>query len=48
MIMENTSELEAVMITIIPLANIEENRKFDVSLIRTLSRIIEVLPSLEI
>ena len=48
MIMENASELEAVMITIIPLANIEENHKFDVSLIRTLSRIIEVLPSVEI
>ena len=48
MIMENASEFEAVMITIIPLANIEENRKFDVALIRTLSRIIEVLPSLEI
>ena len=48
MIMENPLELGVTSNHIFPMANIEENRKFDRSLIQTLSKIIEVLPSLEV
>jgi hypothetical protein len=47
-IMESIPELKMGIMTSILIANIEEEKKFDISLIRTLAKIIEVLPSLEI
>jgi len=48
MIMDNIPEVHMHIIHIIPIANIEEEQKFDISLIQTIAKIIEVLPSLEV
>jgi hypothetical protein len=47
-IMESIPELKIGIMNSILIANIEEEKKFDSSLIQTLTKIIEVLPSLEI
>ena len=48
MIMDNVSEVPISFMRVIPLANIEEEQKFDSTLIQTLAKIIGALPSLEV
>ena len=48
MIMDNVSEVPIPFTRVIPLANIEEEQKFDRALIQFLSKIIGALPSLEV
>ena len=47
MIMDNISEVQIQIMRMIPIASIEDEQKFDSSLIQPLAKIIEVLPSLE-
>jgi hypothetical protein len=46
MIMGSISEMQILVVSL-PIANIEEDQKFDLSLLRLLAKIIEALPSLE-
>ena len=46
MIMDSIPEMQ-ILVMSFPIANIEEDQKFDISLLRSLAKIIEVLPSLE-
>ena len=48
MIMETIPEVKTRTVHVIQIANIEKEQKFDISLIQTMARIIEVLPNLEI
>jgi len=48
MIMETIPEVKTRTVHVIQIANIEKEQKFDVSLIQTMARIIEVLPNLEV
>ena len=48
MIMENVSEVQTQIAHMIPIANIENEQRFDSTLIRPLAKIIEVLPNLEV
>jgi hypothetical protein len=48
MIMGFFPELKGHMTRFIPITNIEEEQKFDSSLIQTMAKIIAVLPSLEV
>lgn len=48
MIMDNIPEVKMHAMYVIPIANIEEEQKFDSLLIQTIAKIIEVLPSFEV
>ena len=48
MIMETIPEVKTRTVHVIQIANIEKEQKFDVSLIQTMAKIIEVLPNLEV
>jgi hypothetical protein len=48
LIMDSLSGVQMQILGIIPIASLEEEQKFDVSFIRGLAKIIEVLPSLEV
>ena len=48
MIMENVSEVQTQIAHMIPIANIENEQRFDSALIRPLAKIIAVLPNLEV
>jgi uncharacterized membrane protein len=48
MIMGNIPELKVYITRFIPITNMEEEQKFDSSLIQTMAKIIAVLPSLEV
>jgi hypothetical protein len=48
MIMESIPEVKTRTMHFIQIANIEKEQKFDVSLIQTMAKIIEVLPNLEV
>jgi hypothetical protein len=48
MIMESIPTVNMRLSRVIPIVNIEDEQKFDRSLIQTLTRIIEALPSLEV
>ena len=48
MIMDNISEVLVQTVRMLPIANIENEQKFDVTLIQTIAKIIEVLPSLDV
>jgi len=47
-IMGGIPEVNMSIVQIIPIANIEDEQKFDSSLIQTMAKIIAVLPSLEV
>ena len=47
MIMDKIPEMQILVVSL-PIANIEEDQRFDFALLRSLARIIEVLPSLEL
>ena len=47
MIMDTIPEMQIFVVSL-PIANIEEDQRFDFALLRSLARIIEVLPSLEL
>jgi len=46
LIMDSIPEMQILVVSL-PIANIEEDQKFDLYLLRPLAKIIEVLPSLE-
>ena len=46
MIMDTIPEMQIFVVSL-PIANIDEDQKFDLSLLRPLTKIIEFLPSLE-
>jgi len=48
MIMGSIPEVKTRTVHVIRIANIEKEQKFDISLIRTMTKIIEVLPNLEV
>jgi hypothetical protein len=48
MIMDNVLEVRMQLAGAVPLVNIEEEKRFDSSLLRPLAKIIEALPSLEV
>jgi len=48
MIMDNISEVQIQIMRMIPIANIEDEQKFESALIQPLAKIIGVLPSLEV
>jgi len=48
MIMGSIPEVKTRTVHVIHVANIEKEQKFDISLIRTMAKIIEVLPNLEV
>jgi hypothetical protein len=48
MIMEGLPEVNMHMVHFISIANIEDEQKFDSSLIQTMAKVISVLPSLEV
>jgi len=48
MIMGSIPTVNMRLSRVIPIVNIEDEQKFDRSLIQTLTRIVEVLPSLEV
>jgi hypothetical protein len=48
MITAEISEVNVLITHFIPIANIEDEQKFDSSLIQTMAKSIEVLPSLEV
>ena len=48
MIMRSIPEVKTRTVHVIHIANIEKEQKFDVSLIQTMAKILEVLPTLEV
>jgi len=48
MIMDNVSEVPVQIMRVLPIINIENEQKFDSTLIQTIAKIIEVLPSLDV
>jgi len=48
MILNSIPEVKMLAMHVIPIANIEKEQKFDVSLIQTIVKIIEFLPRLEV
>ncbi len=48
MIMGTIPGVNMRLVRVIPIVNMEDEQKFDRSLIQTLARIIEILPSLEV
>jgi len=48
MIMGSIPEVKTRTVHVIRIVNIEKEQKFDISLIRTMAKIIEVLPNLEV
>jgi len=48
MIMRSIPEVKTRTVHAIHIANIEKEQKFDISLIQTMAKIIEVLPNLEV
>ena len=48
MIMGSIPEVNTRTVHVIHIANIEKEQKFDVSLIQTMAKIIEILPNLEV
>ena len=46
--MRSIPEVKTRTLHAIHIANIEKEQKFDISLIRTMAKIIEVLPNLEV
>ena len=48
MIMEGLPEVNMHMVHFISIANMEDEQKFDSSLIQTMAKVISVLPSLEV
>ena len=48
MIMGSIPEVKTRTVHVIHIANIEKEQKFDISLIQTMAKIIEVLPNLEV
>jgi hypothetical protein len=48
MIMDGVLEVRMQLAGAVPLVNIEEEKRFDSSLLRPLAKIIEALPSLEV
>ena len=48
MIMRSIPEVKTLTAHAIHIANIEKEQKFDISLIQTIAKIIEVLPNLEV
>jgi hypothetical protein len=48
MIMGSIPEAKTRSVHVIHIANIEKEQKFDISLIRTMAKFIEVLPNLEV
>ena len=48
MIMRSIPEVKTRTVHVIHIANIEKEQKFDISLIQTMPKIIEVLPNLEV
>ena len=47
-IVDSIPEVKMLAMHVIPIANIEKEQKFDVSLIQTIAKIIGSLPSLEV
>jgi hypothetical protein len=47
-IVDSIPEVKMLAMQVIPIANIEKEQKFDVSLIQTIAKIIGSLPSLEV
>jgi hypothetical protein len=48
MIMDNISEVQTQIMRMTPIANIENEQRFDSVIIKLLAKIIEVLPNLEV
>jgi hypothetical protein len=48
MIMGNIPEVSVQIVRTLPIINIENEQKFDSTLIQTIAKIIEVLPSLDV
>jgi len=48
MIMGSIPEVNMCIMHVIPITNIEDEQKFDSSLIQTMAKILEVLPTLEV